>query len=162
MKSVLLACVLMMNQVVEEKVEQPKFSQEVLQMYEVHCQHRERHGLVRQILDAGLCRQAQRLAEANAAAGAMRHSAWGVNENVAVSYSPVDTVHVWINSGGHNANLLCGATCVGFGYYNGHAVSIHSEAHSGEDWGLSFSGTGGGTYRSRVRVFQRTGGRFRR
>lgn len=129
-------------------------TQEIQTMYELHCQHRERHGLVRQVLDLGLCRQAQRLAEANASAGVMRHSSWGVNENVAIGSDPVGSIQMWIRSGGHNANLLCGAPCVGFGYSGGHAVSIHAQAHSGADWGLGFSNVRSST-RVRVRSFSR-------
>lgn len=114
------------------------------EMYQLHCRHRARHGLSAQRLDPGLCRLAQRLAEAQAYHGVMFHSRWGWRENVAYGADPARTMTMWIESPGHNANLLSGELSVGFGYCGIYAASLHGAPYTGDilEVTVGESGTG--------------------
>lgn len=132
-----------------------EFTADQLRMHELHTAHRLRRGLAAQRLDAGLCRQAQRLAEAQAAAGSMFHSSWGWQENVAHGAGPEGSIAMWINSAPHNANLLCGQPCVGFGISNGHSAAVFGPSYEGEDLSVSASSGGSGGSANRRRGFFR-------
>lgn len=116
-------------------------------MHELHSAHRVRNGFAAQVLDDGLCRQAQRLAEAQAASGSMWHSGWGWNENVAGGYSVDGSIAAWIHSSGHNANLLSRSSHVGFGYHNGFSSSLHGDHYEGPDLSVTRMAASGGRRR---------------
>lgn len=120
-----------------------EFSPDQSRLHELHSSHRARCGLAAQTLDPGLCRQAQRLAEAQARAGSMFHSSWSWQENVAHGAGPDYTMTMWIHSGAHNANLLCRHTHVGFGMSNGHSAALFGAAYTGEDLVVSAVSSGG-------------------
>lgn len=81
-----------------------------------HANHRAARGLRPQILDSRLCSLAQRWAESMANRRQMSHSSYGLRENVAAGQRDAgQALQAWINSGGHNANLLSGDRAVGFG-----------------------------------------------
>ena len=102
-------------------------------MHELATAHRQRNGLPVQALDAGLCRLAQRHAEAQAASRSMWHSNYGITENVANGYSVDGTIAAWVASSGHNANLLSRFSHCGFGYSRGFAASLHGRPYTGPD-----------------------------
>jgi uncharacterized protein YkwD len=78
--------------------------------------HRARNGLPPQVLNGELCRAAQEWSEYMAKTGRFDHSPYSVAENIAVGQeSAAAALAGWVNSRGHNANLLSGARQVGFG-----------------------------------------------
>ena len=88
----------------------------IQQMYESHTKHRKRNGLRPQILNGELCRAAQEWSEYMARNHYFQHSHYPVAENIAVGQEAANAaISGWINSRGHNANLLSWHNQVGFG-----------------------------------------------
>jgi len=103
-------------------------------MHRIHTAHRARHGLPPQKLNSELCRSAQDWSEWMARTGSFNHSPWNVAENIAMGQeSASDAMNAWMNSRGHNANLLGGAGQVGFGV---------AESSSGHRYWTSCHGSG--------------------
>jgi uncharacterized protein YkwD len=85
-------------------------------LYEAQTKHRNRNGLRPQTLNGELCRAAQEWSEYMAKWGHFSHSHYPVAENIAVGQKSANSaMNGWINSRGHNANLLSGYEQVGFG-----------------------------------------------
>jgi uncharacterized protein YkwD len=88
----------------------------IQEMYRLHCTHRKNNGLRPQKLNTELTRAAQEWAEYMADHGYFEHSHYPVAENIAVGANTASgAISMWINSRGHNANLLSGGQQVGFG-----------------------------------------------
>ncbi len=64
--------------------------------------------------DPGLSASAYGVAANCAARNALIHSNLGM-ENLAMSFAPANAANMWLNSPGHRANMLSGATRVGIG-----------------------------------------------
>ena len=88
----------------------------IKEMHRIQTRHRANYGIQSQILSAELCRSAQEWSEYMARTGDFNHSHYNVAENIALgSNTAQGTMNQWINSSGHNANLLGNARQVGFG-----------------------------------------------
>lgn len=95
-----------------------------------HNAFRRSVGLPPHVLDAGLCRFAQNLADRQAAAGRMFHSGADWPWPECVCYGATDGQHavtMWIQSGAHNAILRSRTQAVGFGFRNGFAAALFGE-----------------------------------
>ena len=64
--------------------------------------------------DPGLSASAYGVASNCAARNALVHSNLGM-ENLAMTFAPANAANMWVNSPGHRANMLSGATRVGIG-----------------------------------------------
>jgi uncharacterized protein YkwD len=64
--------------------------------------------------DPGLSASAYGVAANCAARNALVHSNLGM-ENLAMTFAPANAANMWVNSPGHRANMLSGATRVGIG-----------------------------------------------
>jgi hypothetical protein len=103
-------------------------------MYRIHCEHRSQNGFKAQQLNGRLCRAAQEWSEFMAANNYFEHSHFNVAENIAMGAATAGgAMNMWINSRGHNANLLGGAKQVGFGV---------AEASDGTRYWTSCHGSG--------------------
>ena len=88
----------------------------ILEMHRIQTKHRASHGKHPQTLNAELCRAAQEWSEYMAEHHYFEHSHYPVAENIAVGANTASgAMSMWINSRGHNANLLGGGGQVGFG-----------------------------------------------
>lgn len=126
----LAACLLLVVCPVPTAASEPE-SVEALTVYEAELlirlnAHRTRHGLAPLKIDWEVQRSARRWAETMARAHSMRHSSFGW-ENVAYGQrDPAGVTTTWINSAGHNANMLSRrATHVGLSGYRASSGAIY-------------------------------------
>ena len=132
---------------------QEAFTTTQLEMHKAHSEHRAKNGLAPQRLDAGLCRLAQALAEAQQRAGYMAHATgwpFAYGENCAMGATPTGAIQAWVASSGHNVNLLSTHPCVGFGYAGIYAASLHANSYRGDTLQVTLRAKTGSTPRMRV------------
>jgi hypothetical protein len=114
----------------------------IQEIYEIHCQHRTNNSLKPQRLNGHLCRLAQEWAEHMSSTGSFNHSNYSFSENIACgSNNSQGTMNQWINSRGHNSNLLSGESQVGFGVSRSrdgqkYWCSLHGSGHKGDYNGI--------------------------
>jgi uncharacterized protein YkwD len=120
-----------------------------VEMWKIHSKHRELNGLKPQESHPELNRAAQAWAEKMAKNGWFCHSTYSLNENIARGQdTPRLALRSWINSSGHNANLLSNYKHCGFGVAKSgdmhYWVSLHANLKEGqkipESQGCSSSG----------------------